>query len=65
MLFNENEAKEINGQRQSAQRDNRNKIILWNINSFAKLKSFYVSIAVIQVIYFNIWTEGAAYTSTA
>ena len=30
---------------------------------FAKLKSFYVSIVVIQVIYFNICTKGAAHTS--
>ena len=35
-------AKEINGWRQREQRKNRNKIILWRVNSFAKLKSFCV-----------------------
>ena len=35
-------AKEINGWRQREQRKNRNKIILWKVNSFAKLKSFCV-----------------------
>ena len=35
-------AKEINGWRQREQRKNHNKIILWRVNSFAKLKSFYV-----------------------
>ena len=54
-----------NGRRQRAQRENRSKSISWKVNSFTKLKSFYVSIAVIQVIYFDIWTKGTAYTQTA
>ena len=46
--------KKSNGQSQGAQRENRSKIILLKVNSFAKFKSLYFSIAVFQVIYFNI-----------
>ena len=39
--------KKLTDEGQRAQKENCNKIILWKVNSFAKLKSFYVSIAVI------------------
>ena len=39
--------------------------LFYEKSTLAKIKFFNVSIAIFQVIYFNIWTKGDACTLTA